>query len=102
MSSVPLHDGDEAVSEAAAALEAGICETKRLRNLVASAAAAIATVAKTQGDETNALAAAAVKDLRPSDLDEVRAIRASPPPNVQIVVCAVCTCSPPTLATAPR
>ena len=38
-----------------------------------------------------ALASAAVKDLSPSDLDEIRAIRSSPPIIVQQVVCCVCT-----------
>ena len=38
-----------------------------------------------------ALASAAVKDLSPSDLDEIRAIRSSPPIIVQQVVCCVCS-----------
>ena len=38
-----------------------------------------------------ALACAAVKDVRPTDLDEIKAIRGSPPAVVQHVVCAVCS-----------
>ena len=55
-----------------------------------------------------ALAADAVKDLSAGDLDEVRAIRTSPPAAVQTVVCCVCSLlglpdatEPPSTSSAP-
>ena len=74
-------DVDAAVATAEATLTAAL-EALRI---------ATDSIASTTTKAAAALASAAVKDLSPSDLDEIRAIRSSPPIIVQQVVCCVCS-----------
>ena len=74
-------DVDAAVATAEATLAAAL-EALRI---------ATDSIASTTTKAAAALASAAVKDLSPSDLDEIRAIRSSPPIIVQQVVCCVCS-----------
>ena len=77
-----VEEAAESVAEAEATLAAAL-EALRLANAKIDASSTTEAAAM--------LASSAVKDLGPSDLDEIRAIRSSPPRTVQQVVCCVCS-----------
>ena len=74
-----LFDSEVNVRDAAAAVFAAQGDLMRLRGLLENASAAITTLAREQDVRVTMLAADAIADLSPSDLDEIRAIRTSPP-----------------------
>lgn len=86
-----LFDGDLDVREAAAAVFVASQELEDVRSqLEAKEKESEDAVARSNVEAAN-LAADAIRDLSPADLDEVKAIRIEPPPPVQVVVCAVCS-----------
>ena len=99
-----LGDADSAtIANQVSTMESSGRSTSRVDAAVATAEATLAAALETLRIATDsidastttkaaaALASAAVKDLSSSDLDEIRAIRSSPPIIVQQVVCCVCS-----------
>ena len=86
-----LFDGDSAVRTAAEAVFAAQNELTKIREALRDRSVKAQQHGQTKEEDVAALTAEAVRDLTPTDLDEVRAIRNEPPPSVQVV--ATCVCS---------
>ena len=84
-----LFDGDSAVRTAAEAVFAAQNELTKIREALRDRSVKAQQHGQTKEEDVAALTAEAVRDLTPTDLDEVRAIRNEPPPSVQVVATCV-------------
>ena len=85
---------DPRVVAARNALTAATADHDRISSLLAAAIEAIASVHAASDKASGNLASDAIRDLKPTDLDEVRAAcrgGEGPPTIVQIVVCCCCS-----------